>query len=218
MDRQQLLPEIDNHTTKLIVGIIALSLAVLTNLFSSTGALTSISASYWDPGHWPRNIFVGCLFAIAAFLASYNGHSYIQMLLSKIAAVAAICVAMFPCSCDVPGREIVAGVHYTAAAVMFAILAVFCYIFYCRARAKQTLRAQLRAKIYGACGAAILTAMALMLADKFSGGALSGAFGRLTFFAEAMALCAFGVTWLTASRKLPVITTDEDRLPMFPAG
>ncbi len=218
MERQQLVPEIDNHTTKLIVGSIALFLAVLTNVFSQSGALPSISASYWDPGYWSRNIFVGCLFAIGAFLLSYNGHSPVQMVLSKIAAVASICVAMFPCSCGIPEREIIAGIHYTAAAVMFAILAVFCYFFYLRAKSKETDKALLRARIYGLCGLIILLGMALMVADKLLGGALSARFERLTFFAEALALVAFGVAWLTASRKLPIITTNEDRLPMFPAS
>ena len=41
--------EIDHHTIKLIVGIIALSLANLTSFFAST-PITSISASYYEAG------------------------------------------------------------------------------------------------------------------------------------------------------------------------
>jgi len=40
-------PEIDHRTMKLIVGLIALTLASLTSFFAST-AITSISASYYE--------------------------------------------------------------------------------------------------------------------------------------------------------------------------
>lgn len=40
-------PEIDHRTLKLIVGVIALSIAGLTSLFART-AITSISASYYE--------------------------------------------------------------------------------------------------------------------------------------------------------------------------
>ena len=56
--------EIDHHTMKLIVGVIAISLAWLTSIFSQT-PLESISASYHADG-WSRDIFVGFLFAISA--------------------------------------------------------------------------------------------------------------------------------------------------------
>ncbi|HMQ97359.1 MAG TPA: hypothetical protein PKC42_04665, partial [Candidatus Nanoperiomorbaceae bacterium] len=123
--------EIDNHTMKFIVGIIAISLAYLTEKFAAK-PLASISASYWDEGLWSGNIFVGFLFAISAFLLSYNGNDKWEKWMSKVAALAAICVAMFPCGCD-NHPQIIPMVHYIAAAVMFSILAVFCYFFFLRA-------------------------------------------------------------------------------------
>src|SRR5205814_48060 len=91
-------PEIDHRTMKLIVGIIALSLASLTSFFATT-AITSISASYYESG-WSHVIFIGFLFAIAAFLLAYNGYTQLQMVSSKIAGVATLCIALFPCDCD----------------------------------------------------------------------------------------------------------------------
>jgi hypothetical protein len=46
-------------------------------------------------------LFLGCLFIIAGFLISYNGEWQIEQYLSKVAAVAAIGVAVFPCNCVV---------------------------------------------------------------------------------------------------------------------
>src|ERR1051325_2361026 len=90
--------EIDHRTLKLIVGVIALTLPVLTSLFAKR-PLESISAAYWE-GDWSETIFIGFLFAIASFLLAYNGLSRLQMVLSKVASIAALCVALFPCSCD----------------------------------------------------------------------------------------------------------------------
>jgi len=77
--------EIDEHTGKLIVGLIALFLASFTNFFSGD-SINSISEAYHQGG-WARDIFVGFLFAITAFLLAYNGKSRRQMVLSKIAAL-----------------------------------------------------------------------------------------------------------------------------------
>ncbi len=76
--------EIDHHTLKLIVGVMAISLALLTAIFSDT-PLDSISDAYYEVGK-SRDILVGFLFAIAAFLLAYNGRSKRELVLSKIAA------------------------------------------------------------------------------------------------------------------------------------
>ena len=198
---------------KLIVGVIALSLPVLTSNLA-VDPLDSISAAYWDIGGWPRNIFVGFLFAIGAFLLSYNGHSTREMFLSKVAALAAVGVAMFPCKCG-GQAEIIPYVHYASAAVMFGILAVFCYFFLQRARAKHWLQARIRAVIYATCGLIIVLAMALMATDYLTGDALSQRIKRFTFHAEAAGLIAFGIAWLTASRIIPVITRSDERLSVL---
>ena len=66
-------PEIDHRTMKLIVGVVALSLASLTNFFASR-PLASISESYYEIG-LSHVIFIGFLCAIAAFLLAYNGYT-----------------------------------------------------------------------------------------------------------------------------------------------
>lgn len=207
-------PEIDSHIMKLIVGVIALTLASLTAFFAPS-ELPSISASY-HAGGWSRDIFVGFLFAIGAFLLAYNGKDWPwEMVLAKIAAFAAAGVAMFPCDCDT-GNEIVPYIHYIAAAVMFIILAVFCGMFFRRARAKNKRTANWRAYIYAACGAVLVLAVAVLAYDAFTDGSLSAWWNSLVFHAEAAALIAFGVSWLVASRVLPVITGPEERIHILP--
>lgn len=204
--------EIDHRTLKLVVGLIALTLPGLTYLFASA-PLSSISASYCEQG-WSHSIFIGFLFAIASFLLAYNGTTTLQMFLSKIACAAALGVALFPCNCG--HQSTVAWIHYSSATIMFVILAFFSYAFYCTAIAKRGMQAQVRARIYAACGIGILAAIAAMGYD-----ALFGTFTRLlprfTFYGEATGLIAFGISWLTASRILPVITAEHERFSPFAA-
>lgn len=201
-------PEIDHRTLKLIVGVVALSLAGLTRWFAGS-AITSISASYYAGG-WSQTIFIGFLFAIASFLLAYNGLSRIEMISSKVAAAAALGVALFPCGCD-GHAEIIPYVHDVSASVMFLILTYFCYSFFRRARSKGHPQAQARAVIYAVCGLTILISILTLTLDHFLGGPLRATVPRLTFYGEATSLCAFGISWLTASRVLPGLTRRDER-------
>jgi hypothetical protein len=205
--------EISYNTIKLVVGVIAISLAALTNYFSQT-PLQSISASYHENG-WSRDIFVGFLFAVSAFLLAYNGKSFLELVLSKIAAIAAMGVAMFPCKCVVHPEKI-PHLHGISAVVMFVILAIFCYIFFRRAKKKGHGQALIRATIYATCGVFILAAILIVGVDRLLDGAISSKIVRLTFYGEAVALVSFGVAWLTASRFLPVITQKQERVSLSP--
>jgi hypothetical protein len=201
-------PEIDHRTMKLIVGVVALSLAGLARLFAES-PLSSISASYWELG-WSHVIFIGFLFAIAAFLLAYNGRSTAEMLLSKSASMAALCVALFPCGCD-GHDELVPGVHSAAAAVMFVVLAVFCYIFYRRAKAKAHTQANVRAALYLACGGVIALCILALAINGLFHDALEQWIPRVKFKGEELALIAFGVSWLNASHVLPGLNRKDER-------
>jgi hypothetical protein len=199
--------EIDHRTIKLIVGIVALSLAGLTSAFAAT-AIASVSASYYEGG-WSQSIFIGFLFAIAAFLLAYNGFSKTEMILSKVASVAALGVALFPCECGTHAA-LVPYVHGASAAVMFLILAYFCYAFYQRARKKGYPQAKFRAAVYAGCGVAIVLSIVTLAFDHFSHGALTQSIPRV-FYGESGGLIAFGISWLTASRTLPLVTREDER-------
>lgn len=200
--------EIDHRTIKLIVGLIAISLAALTSFFAKA-AITSISASYYEGG-WSQSIFIGFLFAIAAFLLAFNGQSVAEMRLSKVAALAALGVALFPCECD--GRSVpIRHIHGVSAAVMFLILAYFCVGFFRRARVKGHSQANVRAAIYASCGIAIVLSIIVLGLDHLLHGAFSKHVHRLVFYGEATGLVAFGISWLTASRTLPLLTRQDER-------
>jgi hypothetical protein len=200
--------EIDHRTIKLIVGVIAISLPFLTSAFAGS-AIASISASYYEGG-WSQSIFVGFLFAISAFLLAYNGLTPAEMILSKVAAIAALGVALFPCGCG-SHAAMVPYVHGASAAVMFVILAFFCRMFFKRALQKGYPEAKARASIYVACGTAIVLAILALAVDHFSGGALSRWTADFVFYGESVGLIAFGISWLTASRTIPMLAREDER-------
>ena len=222
---EESLPEINEHTMKLIVGLIAFLLAVLTNYFSEE-PLQSISASY-HAGGWSRDIFIGFLFAISAFLLSYNGKPPLsgqmalnsidellisqsfQKLISKVAAFAAIGVAIFPCRCG-DHNEIIPSVHGWSALFMFMILSIFCFVFYKRAKIKNHWHAKTRAFIYVICGIVIIACILIIGIHNSISDEESISNSRLTFWAEFFALIAFGTSWSIASQKLFLKKNNND--------
>ncbi len=230
-------PSLDVRTLRLLIGCIAIGLAVLVQAVSPL-PLTSISGSYFS-GDWPRNFFVGCLFFIAGFLIAYNGEWRIEAWLSKAAALAAIGVATFPCDCAFEatrqGAETlqclgisadrytslnrclthfqeIKGAHGTSAFVMFGILAVFCYIFYTRAKKKEDERrtaARRRMRVYSTALLLIIVSITTMLVDHFFGGIISSAWQTFIFWGEFVGLVSFGASWLTASYVIPGMAHEQ---------
>jgi len=80
------------------MGLIALSLPLVVSVLAEK-PLTSISASYHSEA---RDMFVGLLFVVGSFLFAYNGHALLESAASKLASIAAVCVAYF---CFIPFRK-----------------------------------------------------------------------------------------------------------------
>ena len=199
--------EIDHRTLKLMVGVVAISLAILTSVFSSNG-LHSISESYYENG-WSRTIFIGFLFAIASFLLAHNGKTKNEMILSKVAAAAGFGVALFPCDCD-HDPNVVPYLHGLSAAAMFIVLAYFCLAFYRRTKSKNYPQAKIRGAIYIACGLVIVASILALAIDFFLDHRFSTGTAFI-FWGEAVALVAFGIAWLLASKVLPGFTDERER-------
>jgi hypothetical protein len=210
-------PEIDQHAIKFIIGAIALSLPAVETILTSF-QIDSISGSFWwpspiDPSStflvlWPRSILVGSLLAIAAFMLTYNGTTEFEMWLTKIAALAACGVAMFPCDTDLPPVKLFQHVHLPAAITMYAVLTAFCLIFLLRARHKIFPEAKVRVVIYGVCTIGMVASIAFIsFASKDHPKRVLGG--------ETGGLVAFGISWLTASHILPFINNKAERKKMF---
>ena len=201
----------DYRLLRLIMGIIAFCLPLLVDMVSSS-ELASISASYYTEA---RDVFVGLLFVVGALLLAYQGHNKLENRSSNIAAVAAVGVALFP-TAEAPGTGgWMALVHYASAITLFGILAFFCFgPFRIRTKGKDGMKGR-RARVYLTCGCVIVASVVGLLAAKLLLPADVVIRFELTYWAEFLALWAFGIAWITAGKVLPFLVTPEEALVPF---
>lgn len=202
----------DYRALRLLMGLIAFALPFVVWLLSAR-PLSSISASYHTEA---RDMFVGMLFVVSAFLWAYNGHSSNEAQLSKVASVAAILVAIFPTSCDLcETGGMASSVHYLAAATLFAVLAYFCLVPFRRNTKGQKGKKGRRSKIYFVCGWIMVGCILSVFVANFTLSDETIQALRLTFWAEAIALVAFGVAWIVAGKYFGLLVDDDEALRLF---
>src|SRR5215467_12937467 len=91
------LPTFSGEFIRLLVGLITLTFPWIIWIASSFSRLTSISGSYYTSA---RNLFVGLLFVLGAFLFVYKGRGRSQPWVAKLGALAPVVAALFPTNCD----------------------------------------------------------------------------------------------------------------------
>jgi len=186
------------------MGFIALALPWIVCLIASE-PLFSISHSYYSEA---RDVFVGLMSVVAAFLLAYQGHSFVQACFAKLASFAALGVAWFPTACVGCDNSLVANTHNISAIVLFSVLAYFCLGPFRQQTKGGSAKAALRSKIYLCCGVLMVLSMLSIL---FIPEELQLEY-EVVFWAEAIALTAFGTAWVVAGKYFPFLTDPEERL------
>ena len=160
--------------------------------FGGKPVLKTISL-YYHSGM--RDVFVGSICSIALFLFFYRGYSKWDNLAGNLAGFFALGVALFPTVKE--GPENWAGiVHFICASFFFLILATFSLFLFTRKKSSPSSRKQKRNQIYVVCGLAMIACLAaIMLYFVFFDFDKSQS--CFVFWAETIALIAFGVSWLT---------------------
>ena len=206
----------DYRALRLLMAIIAFALPFIVTFISST-TLTSISASYYTEA---RDIFVGLLFVVSAFLLAYNGHTSSEAWASKAACFAAVVAALNPTSCDICAPDIQSKIHYFAAVIFFGILAYFCLGPFRKNTKGQEGKKGRRAKIYFACGWIIIICMLTMGLTKFTVPDQIRNSLYITYWGESIALWAFGAAWMVAGKVFSPLVDDEEalRFKLFAKG
>lgn len=142
-----------------------------------------------------RDVFVGSICAIALFLFFYKGYNKWENRAGTLAGFFAIGIAWFPTTqagpLDLPGN-----IHLICASSFFMILAGFSLFFFTMGRPHPTLRKVKRNKIYVICGIIMLACLVsiVIFFNFFQSGNPDSYF---VFWAETVALIAFGVSWIT---------------------
>ncbi len=197
----------DYRGLRLLMGLIALTLPEIAVALAGK-SLTSISASYYSNA---RDMVVGQLFVVGAFLFAYNGHSNNESYASKIASLAAICVASFPTTCDGCPVGAYSIVHNAAAALLFSILAYFCFIPFQKGIRGKPGKGKARRKwIYFICGSVMIGCIVVIaMANLFVAPETVTAW-RITFWGESLALTAFGIAWIASGKTFRLIADEEE--------
>ena len=168
---------------------------------------SSISAYYHT--HM-RDVFVGTLFAIGFFLYSYE-YGRPDGIAAKIAFASALGVALFPTD---PGRDttFIGTLHLIFAASFFLTLSYFCLFLFVKTHKgglpPMTERKKQRNLLYRMCGGVMIACILLMGIYHLAGGN-DTALADLNpiYWLEAIAIVAFGISWLT---KGEAILKDEE--------
>jgi hypothetical protein len=200
--------QIDHRVIKLVVGVIAVSLALFMQIASGE-PLRSISESYH---YQARDLFVGLLFAVAAMFLSFRGENRFERKLTILVSLCTALVAVAPCECARPASPLSA-LHFPAAAGVFAIMGYFCWRFRRTALSKVEWypEAGNRAHVYTACLLGMIGGGIMAIAYALARTPIDAAFPNYIFWLETTGLVSFGVSWLTASKTIPVITNPRER-------
>jgi len=210
----------DYRALRLLIGIIAFSLPFVATLLATT-PISSISASYYTEA---RDAFVGMLFVVGAFLLAYNGHTTRQKIASKVAAFAAVGIAVFPTACDMCNTSTVpvtclqcettykSVIHFISAGTLFSILAYFCLGPFREKTKRQPGKKGRRAVIYLACGVIMLLSMLAAVLSELPPLKETFKGYDVIYWVELVALCAFGVAWIVAGKYLSPLVDAHERL------
>lgn len=195
------------------VGVIAVflpfTLAVGNLVLGGKGLKGSISAYYYTR---MGNVFVGSLCALAVFFLSYNYRPLpafdLDNTLSKVASVAALGVAFFPTTSDKitasHGEKAVAFVHLVFAGGLFTLLAVFSLFLFTKTGdpTRMTPAKRRRNLVYRICGGIIVASIVLVVVSNVVTPPSSW---HTLFWLEAIAVDAFGVSWLVKGGFLGIL-------------
>lgn len=149
------------------------------------------------------DVFVGTLCAIGVFLLSYKGYERRDDLAGDFACVFAVGVALFPTTppSDPSALERAIGAsHLVFAALFFVTLAYFSLCLFTKTGEETpTRRKIMRNRIYVGCGCTIVAAIVLIAAISLLPEQLEETLRAYNpvFWLEAMAVVAFGLSWLT---------------------
>lgn len=141
------------------------------------------------------DVFVGALCAVALFMFFYSGYDKWDDWAGNVAAIFAICVAWFPAT-EVGASDLTGKIHFTCAALFFLTLAIFSLLLFTRKGSNPTPQKLTRNKIYIICGLIMIACLvAIVIYMNFIHNDNQGS--SFVFWAETVALVAFGVSWLT---------------------
>ena len=193
-------------TLRKAIGFLAISLPAILILGTFTlGGCTQVQASI---SHYyytiMGDVFVGYLIATGIFLISYKGYDLKDNIVSFLAGIFVLCIALFPTSqnedsgciirtlSNVPLRI---NTHYISAALFYLTLSYMSLFLFTKSAGAKTKQKITRNKVYRVCGVMILVALLMIFFEDYIPGLKTGSF-KPTFWFEWVANLSYGISWL----------------------
>jgi hypothetical protein len=195
-----------NEAIRLFIGVITFTLPIIVVVIPCS-PLTSISAAYYTNA---RDIFVGVLFVLGAFLIVYKGHSKSEDWIATLGGIAAIIAALCPTKCDLCQANASAYIHAIAGNAVFGVTAYFCLgPFRKSAQGKQWCKAKRREKFYTICGCTIIACAVILIVIGLFVPAEQRKNWTPIFWGESVMLWVFSAAWVVAAKLIPWFTDKE---------
>lgn len=174
-------------------------LAIGAVLLFRTGLQSSVSSYYYTG---MRDVFVGTLFAIGFFLFSYKGYGRPDNLAGNVGWVSAVGAALFPTAPDEAESLGFSGIaHFVFAAVFLLTLIYFSLFLFTKTDPDKppTRRKLQRNMVYKVSGYVMSLCIVLIVVYFLLPDQTAAPLERLhpVFWLEAVAVVAFGISWLT---------------------
>ncbi len=170
-------------------------------IFFRTGIQNSIS-SYYHTGM--GDVFVGTLCVIGFFLLSYKGYERADDIAGDWGCIFAVGMALFPTTPDNPASgdaRFIGYIHFAFAALFFLTLIYFSLFLFTKTDPSRpaTRRKLHRNKVYKVCGYTMSLCIVLIVIYYLLPDEVASAMEvyKLVFWLEAIAVVAFGISWLT---------------------
>jgi len=223
----------DGKRLQLTIGLIALSfpfiLCISYYMLRDSGChspfLPSVSSYYHTK---VGTFFTGILFALAMAMLSYKGKRAIDKWLANVASISAILAAIFPTSVSEGMLSalknkcvweqaksvdpVYSGIHYTAAALFFIILIIFCYLF----KSKNPKNKLQRNKnfLYSLCAIGMLLSLVFMTMFSYEILLNEEWFIQkkipVILVGETICLILFGISWIVEYTNVSDLRTSTE--------
>jgi hypothetical protein len=195
---------ISYFTLRQLIGVLGITLPLLMVIFkyiSQKNFEIEFSISdYYDNGS-AGYVLVGILFVLGFFLLSYKGYDKIDDRASDFGCICALGVALFPTTSSVKAVHIM---HFVFAFFLFATFVFFCLVLFRKTDNTKAITKQrvARNRVYLTCGWVMIVCIIGIALASFNVLGTAASTYKIVFWLEAVALFAFGFSWLVKGELL----------------
>lgn len=195
---------ISYFTLRKLIGVLGIALPVLMIVFNyislNSWQIEFSISDYYDNGS-AGYVFVGVLFVLGFFLLSYKGYEIVDDRAASFGCVFALGVALFPTTSK---NYTVHVMHFVFALLLFSTFIFFClYLFRKTSGIKSVTKQKVvRNRVYITCGIIMIVCIIGIALASFNVFGKAAAQYHIVFWLEAIALTAFGFSWIVKGELL----------------